>query len=273
MLEFEQVCKTYADGTEALKQVSLEIPKGQFCVLLGPSGAGKTTLLKMANYLVSVSKGSVIINGEVIQKKNLAKIRPSVAMIHQHFNLVPRLSVEKNVLSGALPKLALWRVMTGCYPRELRIKAAELIHAVGLQERHFTRRASDLSGGQQQRVGIARAFIIDPLVVLADEPVASLDLKISWEVLNILKTAAKERGTSVLCSLHQVDLAKAFADRIIGMHNGEVVCDCSPEALDSKMIQKIYEGHESELTGEQVVVFTDTKPPQAVQPKLTYAKS
>lgn len=252
MLRFENVSKTFADGTQALKEVSLEVPKGQFCVLLGPSGAGKTTLLKMANYLVEPSSGSVSVNGTRINKKNLQAVRPSVSMIHQHFNLVPRLSVEENVISGALAKLELWRVLLRCYPKAMRQKAAKLVESVGLKEKHFERRASDLSGGQQQRVGIARAFILDPLVVLADEPVASLDPKISWEVLNILKNAAQQSGTSVICSLHQVELAKEFADRIIGMHDGEIVSDCAAQDLDAKTIHKIYEGHEEELQQQQV---------------------
>jgi phosphonate transport system ATP-binding protein len=241
MLEFKNVSKIYPDQTQALKKVSLTVPKGQFCILLGPSGAGKTTLLKMANFLVPPSQGVVSINGTDITKKNLRKLRPSVAMIHQHFNLVPRLSVEKNIISGALPSLALWRVLLHVFPEGLRKKACELTASVGLQEKHFSRKASELSGGQQQRVGIARAFVMDPLVVLADEPVASLDPKISRDVLNILRKSAQERNTTVLCSLHQVDLAREFGDRIVGMHDGEVVFDDIPEKLDEKSIEKIYE--------------------------------
>ena len=259
MLKFEKVSKTYPDGTQALKEVSVEVPKGQFCVLLGPSGAGKTTLLKMANHLVAPTTGQVSINGETIDKKSLSRLRPLVSMIHQHFNLIPRLSVEKNVISGTLPKLPLWRILFHHYKQDIRLKAAKLIASVGLEEKHFLRRASDLSGGQQQRVGIARAFILDPLVVLADEPVASLDPKISWEVLNILKQSAKERGTSVLCSLHQVELAKEFADRIIGMHNGEVVCDCDPKDLEDQQIQKIYSGKMDEM-GENHRNIVSDKP-------------
>ena len=247
MLSYTGVSKTYADGTQALKEVTLEIPAGQFCVLLGPSGAGKTTLLKMANYLVRPSGGSVSIDGTQITDRNLQSLRPYVSMIHQHFNLVPRLSVEENVIAGALSKLKLWRVLFRSYPEHFRRQAAKLVESVGLQEKHFLRKASELSGGQQQRVGIARAFILEPKIVLADEPVASLDPKISREVLQILKTAAKSRGTAVVCSLHQVELAQEFADRIIGMHDGEIIADCKADELDAAIVKKIYEGHENEL--------------------------
>lgn len=247
MLSYNDVSKTYADGTQALKKLSVKIPAGQFCVLLGPSGAGKSTLLKMANYLVEPSGGSVSIDGEAITKRNLFKLRPFISMIHQHFNLVSRLSVEENVIAGALSKVGLWRVLLRLYPTSLRRKAAQLVESVGLHEKHFHRKASELSGGQQQRVGIARAFILEPKIVLADEPVASLDPKISREVLQILKTAAKSRGTAVVCSLHQVELAKEFADRIIGMHDGAIIADCAAEDLDATTIKRIYEGHENEL--------------------------
>lgn len=271
MLKFDHVSKTYPDGTQALKEVSLEVPEGQFCVLLGPSGAGKTTLLKMANHLVTPSTGNVCINGEAITPKTLKKLRPLVSMIHQHFNLVPRLSVEKNVISGALPSLPLWRVLLHSYSMDIRKKAAQLVHSVGLQEKHFSRRASDMSGGQQQRVGIARAFILDPLVVLADEPVASLDPKISWEVLNILKKRAKERGTSVLCSLHQVELAKEFADRIVGMHDGEIVCDCKPDQLKQKQIKTIYSGHMDELSESDAALLAKKKDDDKKKKETAYA--
>ena len=240
MIEFSRVRKVFADGTPALTGVSASVPLGEFCVLLGSSGAGKTTLLKMVNGLVPASDGSISVNRQSLTRKNLKKIRSQVAMIHQNFAIVPRLTVEGNIISGAAAQLPLWRIVTGLYPVGLRRKAADLCHAVGLNEAQFNRRAAALSGGQQQRAGIARAFITEPQVVLADEPVASLDPKISYDILQTLRTAARERNTTVVCSLHQLDLAREFADRIIGMGSGSVVYDGPSDELDEASIERIY---------------------------------
>lgn len=240
MIEFHGIRKVFSDGTTALHDVSASVPVGEFCVLLGSSGAGKTTLLKMVNGLVTPSDGQVVVNGQSLSKKNLKKIRSQVAMIHQNFAIVPRLTVEANILSGAAAQLPLWRIASNLCPIHMRRKAAGLCQAVGLNEAQFNRRASALSGGQQQRAGIARAFIIEPQVVLADEPVASLDPKISYDILQTLRKAARERNTTVVCSLHQLDLAREFADRIIGMGGGSVVYDGPPDALDEVSVERIY---------------------------------
>ena len=240
MLNFESVAMRYADGTQALGGVSLQVPSGQFCVVLGSSGAGKSTLLRMANGLVTPTRGGVHVDGVPVETRTLANIRPRIGMIHQQFNLVLRSTVATNVLSGALPALPGWRAMAGLFPEALRRKACELVDAVGLQEQHLHRRASELSGGQQQRVGIARAFMLDPPLVLADEPVASLDPQASVEVLALLKRQARERGTTVLCSLHQVDLARTFADRIVALRDGVVVFDGPPEAFDASTSRDLY---------------------------------
>lgn len=240
MLRFDSVGMRYADGTMALKSVSLNIPHGEFCVVLGASGAGKSTLLRMANGLAKPTSGTVEVDGVRVEARSLAAIRPRIGMIHQQFNLVLRSTVAVNVLSGTLPALPGWRAMLGLFPQLERRKACELVDAVGLQEQHLSRRASELSGGQQQRVGIARAFMIDPPLVLADEPVASLDPQASVEVLSLLRQQARERGTTVLCSLHQVDLARAFADRIVALRDGAVVFDGPPQAFDASASRAIY---------------------------------
>jgi len=242
MLDFESVGMRYPDGTMALRKVSLQIPAGQFCVVLGASGAGKSTLLRMANGLVTPTGGAVHVNGVRVAPASLAQLRPRIGMIHQQFNLVLRSSVATNVLSGALPSLSLWRALAGLFPEAARRKACELIEAVGLEEQHLGRRASELSGGQQQRVGIARAFMLDPPLVLADEPVASLDPRASDEVLALLKRQARERGTTVLCSLHQVELARSFSDRIVALRDGRVVFDGPPEAFDPASSRAVYDG-------------------------------
>ncbi len=240
MIQFDSIAKRFPDGTVALDEVSFEVPRGQFCALLGSSGAGKTTLLKTVNGLDTPSRGRVLIDGRELTPRSRQRLRRRVAMIHQHFNLVPRLSVEGNVLSGAIASVPLWRILTACYPRKLRRRAAELVEEVGLEQRHFGRRASELSGGQQQRVGIARAFLMQPDVVLADEPVASLDPATSAGILEALRRTAEESGATVLCSLHQLELARSFADRIVGMRGGRVVFDGPASDLQAETIDDLY---------------------------------
>ncbi|MFN3655858.1 MAG: phosphonate ABC transporter ATP-binding protein [Pseudolabrys sp.] len=240
MLTFENIRKLFPDGTVALDNVSLHVPRGQFCVVLGPSGAGKSTLLRTVNGLVEPTGGSVSVDGVPVTRRTLPAIRPRIGMIHQQFNLVPRSSVGMNVLAGALPAISTWRALLMLFPRQLRAKACSLIGEVGLGEDHLRRRASELSGGQQQRVGIARAFILDPSVVLADEPVASLDPRISLDILALLKTESREREATVLCSLHQIDLAKQFADRIVALKNGRIAFDGVPDDFDESVASTIY---------------------------------
>lgn len=240
MLLFEQVRQVFPDGTTALRDFSAEVRPGEFCVLLGSSGAGKSTLLKCVNGLVRPSAGRIALGGQELGPRTLPALRRQVAMIHQHFNLVARLSVEANVLCGAAAHLPWWRVMSGVHSPEWRRRAAAVVEQVGLGPEHFSRRAAELSGGQQQRVGIARAFLLNPPVVLADEPVASLDPRTGAEILALLRTAAKERGTTVLCSLHQLEWARQFADRILGMRDGRLVFDGPPGDLGEGDVQTIY---------------------------------
>jgi len=239
-LVFDDVSKHYPDGTAALNGVSLTIPKGQFCVILGPSGAGKSTLLRCVNGLVQPCRGRVLIDKVAVDASSLKTIRPTVGMIHQGFNLVSRSSVAANVISGALPKVGAMRALSGVFPQTYRRKACELVRDVGLSELHLKRRVSELSGGQQQRVGIARAFMLDPAVILADEPVASLDPQTSADILALLAREANTRGSTVLCSLHQIDLALKFADRIVAMRAGAIAFDGAPRELTAEVLERIY---------------------------------
>jgi phosphonate transport system ATP-binding protein len=247
-LIFDSVDKRYPDGTVALDQVSFEVPEGQFCVILGPSGAGKSTLLRCVNGLATPSGGRVIVNGTEVAARSLLRLRPTIGMIHQSFNLVARSSVAVNVIAGALPRVSTLRALAGVYPRHLQQKACALVGDVGLSERHLKRRVSELSGGQQQRVGIARAFMLDPAFILADEPVASLDPQTSVDILDLLAREARARGATVLCSLHQIELARAFADRIIAMRAGRVVFDGAPAELLPEVVGDLY-GAEPALAG------------------------
>jgi phosphonate transport system ATP-binding protein len=240
MLRFESVHRTYADGTRAIKDVSLHIKTGEFCVLLGPSGAGKSTLMNMVNGMVEPSSGQVHIGDLELNKKNRVKIQRRIGMIHQQLHLVPRLSVLHNILAGLLPDINFWRSLVKSFPFNDQRRAFQLMQEVGLEEKHLKRRASDLSGGQQQRVAIARAFISNPEIVLADEPVASLDPAMSRSVLQSLKSAAQNRGTTVVCTLHQLDYALEFADRIVALREGEVFFDGHPNDLDVATQDQLY---------------------------------
>jgi phosphonate transport system ATP-binding protein len=242
MIEFHHLTKTWPDGTRALSDIHLQVPRGQFCVVLGPSGAGKSTLLRAVNGLMRPSAGSVRIDGVELTPATERTLRKRVAMIHQHFNLTLRMSVAANVLAGMLPVVSTLRALLCWFTPDQRAKACRLLAGVGLDPRHLRRRAGELSGGQQQRVGIARAFMLDPEVVLADEPVASLDPKISRDILTLIHDAARARNTSVLCSLHQVDLAREFGDRIVGMRDGSIVFDGTPEQFTDEVVERLYAG-------------------------------
>lgn len=239
-ISFRSIRKRYDDGTVALDDISLDIPAGQFCVILGPSGAGKSTLLRMANGLCTPTEGAVLIEGRELDRNTRKRIRRRIGMIHQSFNLVGRLDVATNVMTGALPSVGVLRTMFGVFPEPLKTRACMLAASVGLDPTHLTRRADSLSGGQQQRVGIARAFMLDPAIVLADEPVASLDPRISGDIMSLIRDQARVRGATVLCSLHQIELARSFADRVVALRHGRLVFDGSPTELGREAIKVIY---------------------------------
>ena len=247
LLNFNSITHTFPDGTRALNDVTLEIPRGQFCVLLGPSGAGKSTLLNSVNGLVMPSQGWTALDDTAIDLKTLADARRRIGMIHQQLHLVPRLSVLHNVLSGLLPVTPTLRALFKMFPISQQRAACQLLEEVELEEKQIYRRASELSGGQQQRVAIARAFINEPDVVLADEPVASLDPTVSRHVLRLLRDASRQRQTTVLCSLHQVEFAIEYADRIVALNDGAVVFDDLPGALTPERLHEIYGGQKGDL--------------------------
>ncbi len=242
MIRFESIGKVWPDGTKALTDITLEVPQGQFCVILGPSGAGKSTLLRAVNGLTQPTRGRVFIDGTEFTHATRQALRQRVAMVHQHFNLSPRMSVAGNVLAGLLPAVSTPRALLTWFKPEHRRKACAMLEHVGLSPEHLKRRAGDLSGGQQQRVGVARAFMLDPEVVLADEPVASLDPKIARDILGLIRDAARERDATVICTLHQVELAREFADRIVGMRDGRVVFDGTPAEFTDERMAALYQG-------------------------------
>lgn len=235
------VSVVYPNGVRALETVDLDVARGSFCVLLGSSGAGKSTLLRCINGLVRPSSGDVIgDDGETVLQpaRRLRGHRQRTGMIFQQHHLIGRLTALQNVLLGRLPFHGSLRAMLPL-PKADRLKALEALDRVGLVDRALAR-ADEMSGGQQQRVGIARAIAQQPELILADEPVASLDPGTSVKVLSDLHRICREDKITAIVSLHQVELAQWFADRIVGVSGGRVVSDCKPGELTDDMTQKIY---------------------------------
>lgn len=239
-LELAGVSVSFANGTRALADIDLVVQQGEFCVLLGPSGSGKSTLLKTVNGLIAPSEGRVAIAGQQRWPSVRDKRRFDVATIHQGVDLVDRLTVLDNVLCGSLASMSTLAALFGVFGVRRKREACALLHRVGLSEEHLYRRATELSGGQQQRVGIARAFMSSRALILADEPVASLDPRTSREILSLLQASARENQTSVLCSLHDVELARQFADRIVAMRAGRIAFDRRPRDLDVATLDGLY---------------------------------
>ena len=244
MIEVRGLSKRYGDLV-ALADVSMQVAAGELVVVLGPSGAGKSTLLRCINRLVQPSAGEVRIGGEVLpaSRSGLRRVRSQVGMIFQDHNLVPRLSVLKNVLAGRLARMPEWMSLLQIFRDEDVRIALESLKRVELEERAWSR-ADRLSGGQQQRVGIARALMQQPRMILADEPVASLDPVLSHSILQYLEQLNKE-GITVLCSLHFLDLVHRYATRAIALKDGEVVFQGLPKQIDDAQFKAIY-GQEAE---------------------------
>jgi phosphonate transport system ATP-binding protein len=245
MIEVRGLSKRYGK-LAAVVDVSLHVAAGEMLVVLGPSGAGKSTLLRCINRLAEPSGGEVRIAGEAApgSPAGLRRLRSQVGMIFQDHNLVPRLSVLKNVLAGRLSLMPEWMSLLQLFRDEDVRIALDCLRRVELEDRAWSR-ADRLSGGQQQRVGIARALAQQPRAILADEPVASLDPKTARVVLGDLKRASRDLGIAVLCNLHQVGYAMEFADRVIGVHAGRIVFEGRPQALDAQALARIYPGLES----------------------------
>jgi phosphonate transport system ATP-binding protein len=246
MIKIQGLTKRYGSFT-ALSDINLSVAQGEFLVVLGPSGAGKSTLLRCINRLAEPTSGEITVCGQISSSdsSSLRKLRCNVAMIFQHYNVVPRLTVLKNVLTGRLgsmPSILSWFQI---FPKADIDIARQCLRRVELIDKAKLR-TDTLSGGQKQRVGIARALAQNPKVILADEPVASLDPKTSRTVLNYLRQASDELGIAVICNLHQVDYAKEFAQRIVGVSAGRIVYDGPPEGLTEDILQLIYPEGESE---------------------------
>lgn len=242
ILRVEHVSKTYNNKVKALQDASFTLREGELVSVIGPSGSGKSTLLRCINRMIDVSEGAIhFLDQDVTKadKKNIRMIRRNIGMIFQHYNLVYRLNVLENVLHGRLGYYPTWKSALGMYQESDIEKAARLLDMLGLKDRLYEK-CSQLSGGQKQRVGIARALIQDPKMVLCDEPIASLDPQSSKVIMEYLHDIVKTMNIPCVVNLHQVDVALHYSDRIIGMHQGEIVFDGKPEELSSEMIEKIY---------------------------------
>lgn len=241
-LQVKHLQKVYPDGTQALHDISFDVKQGEFAVIIGPSGAGKSTILRSINRLVEPSRGTVLFKGKNLTQarhRELRQARREIAMIFQGFHLVKRMSVLQNVLHGRLGSIGNLRGALGLFSKRDIEEAWYLLERLGLTD-HAYKRAGELSGGQQQRVAIARALAQHPSLLLADEPIASLDPATSETIMNYLYKICHEDGITCLVNLHQVDVAKVYSSRIIGIQNGHKTFDGTPHILTDESIQAIY---------------------------------
>lgn len=253
MLRIKGLSKKYPGGVTALKEIDLAIDDPQVVMIIGSSGAGKSTLIRCINRLIEPTTGSISLNDTEITtlgKNGLRKARRRMGMIFQEYNLVDRLTVMENVLSGRLGYVSFWQAYRRKYPPEDIAAAYELLDRVGLME-NCNSRADALSGGQRQRVGIARALMQRPDLLLVDEPTASLDPKTSRQIMRLIVELAQERGTPALVNIHDVALAQAFADRIVGLAGGKVAFDGSAEQVTDQVLTDIYGEEDWSLTIKQ----------------------
>ncbi|MCL4247090.1 MAG: phosphonate ABC transporter ATP-binding protein [Anaerolineae bacterium] len=242
MLLIENLTKIYDNGLVAIDNLSLEVPEGQFVSIIGLSGSGKSTLLRCINRLIEPTKGRIVWNGLDITAASddeLRGIRRRIGMIFQQFNLVKRSSVLTNVMSGRLGYMNPLYSVVNYIPSSEKERALAALERVGIADKAYNS-ASALSGGQQQRVGIARALMQDPEMMLADEPVASLDPATSHSVMKYLELLNKEDGITILCSLHFLSLARAYADRVIALKDGKLEFDGLPRDIDNDRFRAIY---------------------------------
>jgi phosphonate transport system ATP-binding protein len=250
MLRVINLTKVYDDGTVALRDVSFEVPDGQFLAVVGLSGSGKSTLLRCINRLIEPTSGEIWWNDiqlSHITGEELRRARRKIGMIFQHFNLVSRSSVMKNVLSGRLGYVSPISSVFGRFPAADVQKAYASLERVGIRDK-ANNRADELSGGQQQRVGIARALMQDPELILADEPVASLDPVLAHSIMKHLQQINREDGMTVLCSLHFLDLVQQYGDRVIALNKGRLVFEGRPSEIDDARFKEIY-GEDAQRIG------------------------
>ena len=246
LLSIKNVSKKYNNGTNALKNISFDVEKGEFISVIGPSGSGKSTLLRSINKMIDISQGSILFenkNIESLKKTQIELVRREIGMIFQSYNLVERLTVIENVLHGRLGYKSIIAAILGIYSEEEKKEAFSFLERVNMTKYAY-QKCSELSGGQKQRVGIARAIMQKPKLLLCDEPIASLDPKTAENIMDYLKKIVTELKITCIVNLHQVDIAKKYSDRIIALNKGEKIFDDKAEKLTEKMIEFIYKDEE-----------------------------
>ncbi|BBI34274.1 phosphonate ABC transporter ATP-binding protein [Cohnella abietis] len=249
MIEFIDVQKTYPNGTVALQNINLKIAQGEFVAVIGLSGAGKSTLIRCINRMHDITGGQLNVDDVDVAKlkgKQVRRFRRRIGMIFQSFNLVTRTTVIKNVLVSFVPDLPVWRKLTGIFTKEHKIQALEALDKVGILDKAFIR-VDQLSGGQQQRVALARTLAQNPAIILADEPIASLDPLTAKLVMDDFKRINKEMNISVIMNIHHVEIALEYADRIIGISKGAVVFDGKSAKVTKEILDAIYAGKANEM--------------------------
>lgn len=243
MIVAKNISKSFAQGKiRALEQLSVTIPQGEFVAIAGLSGAGKSTFLRAINGTLTLDSGNLSVLGQEVthlKGRELVDLRKQIGFIFQQFNLVRSISALQNVLTGRIGYTSRWRALTGFFSEEDRILAKEAMDSVGLQGRYHEI-AKNLSGGQQQRVAIARALVQKPKIILADEPMASLDPKLSEVVLEILSRVNREQNITVIVNIHVLEYARKYARRILGLSRGKMIFDGTPSQLTEKEVEEIY---------------------------------
>lgn len=250
MLQIKNLTKVYDGGVQALTDVSFDVPKGQFLAVIGLSGSGKSTLLRCINRLVEPTSGQIIWDDQDItaaSAEEMRRVRRKIGMVFQHFNLVNRSKVITNVLAGRLGYVNPAWSLINRFPKEDMDKAIQQLQRVGIADK-ANNRADELSGGQQQRVGIARALMQDPEMILADEPVASLDPVLAHSIMKHLEEINQKDGVTVICSLHFLDLVHRYADQVVALNEGRVVFEGLPQEIDDQKFKDIY-GRDAERVG------------------------
>ena len=244
MIEFQNVSKRYPNGFEALKNINLKIEQGEFVAVIGLSGAGKSTLIRTINRMHDITEGTLTVDGTNVmelQGKQLRTFRRKIGMIFQSFNLITRTTVIKNVLTAFVPELPWWRALLGIFTKEEKIAALESLDKMGILDKAFVR-ADQLSGGQQQRVALARTLAQNPQIILADEPVASLDPITARQVMDDFLRINQDMNITVIINIHHVELALQYATRVVGIREGKIVYDGPASQVDQDILDSIYQG-------------------------------
>lgn len=254
MIELKGVSKRYDNGVLGLNNIDLTIEQGEFVGIIGLSGAGKSTLIRTINKMIDTTEGELKVNGidvTQLKGKSLRQFRRQVGMIFQGFNLVTRAKVARNVLNAFVPELPFWRVLIGYFTKEEELTALAALDRVGILDKAYTR-VDQLSGGQQQRVALARTLAQNPTIILADEPVASLDPVTAAVVMNDFKKINQADKISILINIHHVELALEYCDRIVGIRDGQIVYDGPSKDVTESILDQIYKGQKPDLIEEMV---------------------